>query len=154
MRRGKIRSSWAGFLFVGLLVGSSAFASTEPTNNNVPYNGGTFFSATVAMYSTISTGLVSWSGAESISPSGDVDYLVMTCAGRRNVSQVSITYNQGAGDVDIQAYTLDGTFLGISQGVSGVEIINTSGAAKQAIVLMVYGFNGATNASYNVQVGC
>jgi len=153
MKKLGFRSNWTHILFVGLLVAPSALASTEPINDSTPYSSGSWFNGTAALYSARLTGTSGWSGFEDISPTGDVDYLVLTCDGLRKVNSVNITYVQSSGDIDIQAYGLDGTYLGISQGVSGTESINVSSLNKQAIVLKVYGYAGSTN-SYILQVSC
>jgi hypothetical protein len=143
----------AGVLFTGLLVGPRTVAASEPGNDTQPHAGGwAWFNGMVSMYSTKISGTGAWPDIEVIVPSGDIDYHVLACAGR-NISGVGITYPTYQGDIDIEVYGIDGTYIGGSYGVSGSEWVDISALSKQAVVMKVYGYLGAT-ARYTVEIGC
>ena len=121
----------------------------EPGNDKLPWN--TFGSFDTSVYS--STGGASrFQSYEQIASSTDVDYVVVTCAGRP-VRSVSIEFTHAKGDLDMVAFDLAGAQLGKSNGTTNVEVVNVQGQGKQVVVMKVYGFQGATGA-YDVVIGC
>lgn len=93
-----------------------------------------------------------------ISPSSDTDFHFMSCGKLDgtvgSIYQVGInSFNNATGDLDIVAYTLDGRFWGRSQSVSNRETIDVRSAGSAAVVMMVYGYSGATN-TYGLHIGC
>ncbi|MBN1605193.1 MAG: hypothetical protein JW940_01095 [Polyangiaceae bacterium] len=137
-------------LLGGLLMAASQAAASEPANNTGPFGD---FSGDASVYQRDYRGSSGWGNFESISPSGDIDYLVMSCAASYKVTGVKIELNAGAGDLDIRAYNLDGGFLGSSCGVGSTEYINVSAYNQSAVVMAVYGYNSATG-SYGIVVTC
>ncbi|HEY5956505.1 MAG TPA: hypothetical protein VIV60_08135, partial [Polyangiaceae bacterium] len=100
-------------LLLGIVTASTFAGAIEPTDNTAPFG---FFSGNATLYQRERSGSAGWQNFESISPSGDIDYLVLSCPAGK-VSSVSIELNSGAGDLDIKAYDLNGVYLGSSAGV-------------------------------------
>jgi hypothetical protein len=122
----------------------------EPGNDKLPWNTFGFFDTTV--YSSTGAGARFGQGYEQIASSSDVDYVVVTCAGRP-VRSVSIEFTHAKGDLDMVAFDLAGAQLGKSNGTTNVEVVNVQGQGKQVVVMKVYGFQGAAGA-YDVLVYC
>jgi hypothetical protein len=89
---------------------------------------------------------------DEVWPTGDVDYHIVTCgqAGKK-ISDLRVTFSHASGDIDIAAYTLNGTYIGGSAGTTDTEVIATTN--RNAIQLRVFGWSGATN-TYNVFFQC
>jgi hypothetical protein len=142
-------------LFSGLLLGAFLLAPT-PGNAMEPGNDqGTwkhpYGNMDLTFYTTAAPGS-RWGGVETISSSSDVDYVLMACNGR-NVTGVDIALDAGAGDLDIHVYDLAGNLLGSSGGVTSYETVYLSAFTKQAVMIKVYGYAGATG-SYQPAVYC
>ena len=144
----------AGVALLLITVGMAADSSAnEPTNNNYSWANGannqwngnmTVFSA-FALWAT-------WTTPESITPTGDVDYLLMTC-GSAHVYGTGISFTHANGDLDVEFYTPNGTYLGTSNGVTDGESMTFPSGTYSDIVMKVYGYAGATN-SYSPELSC
>jgi hypothetical protein len=150
---------------VALAFGSpAAVRATEPLDNTPPWGTGSnpITMQNVTTYVTNQAGSGWGSNADrTITPTGDVDYAVIQC-GKSNpgvgvtkgtIQDIRVGYTQSTGDIDIQVFDPTGYFLGISQGVSGFEIVNIASLNLDSAVLKVYGFAGATN-GYSITVVC
>jgi hypothetical protein len=91
-------------------------------------------------------------GIEAISPTGDVDYLVVTC-GADIMDKITVSYTHANGDIDMQVYTLGGALVGGSYGVTGSESVSVLAQSRNAFVLKVYGYAGAVN-QYGLGIFC
>jgi hypothetical protein len=143
-----------GTVLLGTLVASpkpcAASDESEPLNNTAPWTLSQFRGP---VYNYISEGSGrGWGFPESISPTGDVDYLIMSCA-NTTLKSVMISFTHAFGDLDMCAYTLSGSTIGCSTGVTNNETIQLTPQAKNAIVLKVYGYAGATN-PYSININC
>jgi hypothetical protein len=129
-----------------------AFAN-EPTNNNYSWSGGanTPWTGNMTVFSTYNM-WTTWPNKEAISPSNDVDYLLMTC-GDAKIYVTGINLVGANGDLDVQFYTPNGTYLGSAAGTGDSETYTFSGFNYSTLVIRVYGYNGATN-SYTPVLGC
>jgi hypothetical protein len=132
----------------------SGFA-LEPANNQAPWritgndaNSGRF--DTTVYYSQI--GGAGWQ-SENIASSSDVDYLFFVCPGTLKVREVAISFTHSKGDLDVEAYDVAGRLLGTSTGTTNSESVGVSAFGLNAVVLKVYGYNGATGA-YAPSLGC
>jgi len=133
------------------VVGERSSSALEPNDNSYPWE------VNLAWYGNATNYVCNnlecwWYSMESISPSGDVDYLTLIC-GKGLITQARINFTGASGDLDMQVYKLDGTFLGGSYGTGNDEIVNTSSAARNALMMKVYGYNGATN-TYTIIFDC
>lgn len=142
----------AAFLSLTLAVARPTSAN-EPTNNNYSWangannqwNGNMTVLSAWALWAT-------WPGIESITPSGDVDYLLMTC-GNAHIYALGVDFTHANGDIDVQFYTTNGTWIATSNGTSDGESMTFPTDAYQAIVMKVYGYAGATN-TYTPTISC
>lgn len=89
---------------------------------------------------------------ESISSSTDRDYIVVMCQGA-NVERVGISYKAKSGDLDVKVYDLAGKYLGASATKNDTDSLDIKSKSLKAVVLEVYGYNGATN-GYDFVVTC
>ena len=140
----------------------AAVRATEPLDNTPPWGTGAspITMQNVTSYVTNQPGSAWGANADrTITPTGDVDWAVIQCgkAGgvvpKGTIQDIRVGYTQSAGDIDIQVFDPTGVFLGISQGVSGFEIVNVASLNLDSVVLKVYGFAGATN-GYSITVVC
>lgn len=138
--------SCAALLSCAAVSGSALAAYYEPFDNNPPWQGNTRFSYVLATDGRYS------SPAGSLEVNGDVDYVTLSCAPSsdaepaRFVTSVGLAFVHSAGDLDIEAYTIDGVFVGRSQGTTNSELINTyayHAKELQTVVLKIYGYQGA-----------
>lgn len=142
-------------LFSGLLMGAFLLAPTpgdamEPSNDQGTWKH-PYGNIDLTFYTTAAPGS-RWGGVEAISSSSDVDHVLMACNGR-NVTGVDIYLEPGTGDLDIYVYDLAGNLLGSSGGVTNFETVYLSAFTKQAVIIKVYGYLGATGA-YHPAVYC
>lgn len=140
----------AGLLLAAALTSTHMGFALEPQNNTAPWawpqSRG---DATIYNADGLSSG---WGDSfEDINSSSDVDYFLVMCTGRK-ITSVGIGFTQ-AGDLDIQVFDPAGSLLGSSQGVTSSESVNVSAFNKQAVVLKVYGYLGATG-PYGLGIGC
>ena len=96
---------------------------------------------------------------ESVSPSGDLDYFVVTCGPNTDITgivdYVSISFTHSLGDLDMAVYTTNGKqVLGTSTGTTDTETVSVSSVGDNAVVVKVYGYAGATNPSYSIITHC
>jgi len=140
----------AGLLTAATLAAAPASWATEPGNDYEPwhwrgYNGET------TIYSPPPGGLT-YNSYEAITSTTDVDNIIIAC-GTGKVQSVSISFTGSAGDLDMGVYDLSGNYLGSSTGTGNTELVNVNAANKQAVVMKVYGYNGAQN-PYNMSIVC
>lgn len=144
----------ASLITVGatLAVVQSASAN-EPTNNNYPWSGGanTAWTGNMTVFSTYNMA-TTWPNKEAITTSTDVDYLLMTC-GDADVYVAGINLVGANGDLDVQFFTPNGTYLGGAAGTGDAETMTFPGTGYSSVVIRVYGYNGAKN-SYIPLLGC
>jgi hypothetical protein len=148
----KIKDAVARCVGMVVLLGPSlCFAANfEPTNNNYPWSS-TLFDSPMEVHSTWGPG--TYYVATGITPSGDVDYVLKSCGGNRPVRGVGI--NTLHADIDIEAYKMDGTYLGGSySGGTISESIDVSGYGEDAVVLKIWGYNGAVDTGFWTTVSC
>lgn len=148
-----IKTGLAALMSIGLvstLVGSALGA--EPGNNTLPYMF-TGFRGDVQTYGApaLMNSTITYLNADAISPVNDVDYLYATCQGLP-VKVVGI--NNFSNDLDIKVYDMGGTLIGQSTSVTPSESVDTSAVSRAGVIVKVYGFNGATSASYAIWVAC
>jgi hypothetical protein len=138
-------------LAAGLVLASSQASAMEPDNNTIP--AGVYF-GNPELYQWNAEATGEWAGQTPIT-AGDVDYVVVSCSGLRPVARLGIRiypfYN--GPDLDIQIYDMNGTFLGSSTGTGALENFPTTAFGKQALIMKVYGFAGATG-TYDVMAWC
>jgi hypothetical protein len=151
MGNGKIKGGLLASFFV-LTASQLAAADIEPTNSVQPWTSGIVFNGAAELFNTSRSGGIGTTNLQ-ITPSGDVDYILASCGGRERVNSVNVGFTHSSGDIDLKAFRLDGTLLGISQGVSNGESIDVSASNEDTIVMEVYGFNGATN-TYSLSINC
>lgn len=65
---------------------------------------------------------------------------------------VQINFTHSAGDLDFRLYNAAGTLLRSSTGVTNSERISLDGLAAGAYTVQVYGYLGATNANYSLDI--
>jgi hypothetical protein len=145
----KTRRIGAALLAAAAFAAAPASWAAEPANNFAPWswigsNGDT------TVYSPPPGGLT-YNGYEAISSSTDVDHLIVVC-GTGKVQSVSINFNSNK-DLDMVVYDLSGNWLGSSTGTGDTESVGLSAVSKQAVVMKVYGYNGAQN-PYNISIVC
>jgi len=138
-----------------LAVATTALA--EPDDNYPALNPLGYY-GNMSVISRLRAGNAGWSGTwANISSTTDSDYYLMTCGKLENsqgiVSSVSVEFPGSKGDLDIQVYSLEGSLIGGSYGVSDTETVGVAAAGKSAVVMKVYGFNGAQN-GYGFDIVC
>jgi hypothetical protein len=133
-----------------LCVAPTGFA-LEPQDNEAPWKW-KMNMGDVTLYSAPGVGMTWSTGELHILSSSDVDHMVLACAGRP-VTRAGVYFTHADGDIDIYVYDLGGNYLGSSQGVANEEFVDVRAFGKQAVVLKVYGYAGATN-YYQVRVEC
>ncbi len=86
--------------------------------------------------------------------SRDPDWYRFTLASdAQQGDQVTVNFLHSQGDVDIELYRADGTSLvGRSTGVGNQESISLGGLTAGDYLLKVYGFNGASNPNYDINI--
>ncbi len=142
---------------MGTLLLAAVASAAEPVDNNYPWMGplpnGTLTQLeTVTGYNGVQS--VGASGpAYAITTSTDADYYLGMCGGQTNVKKWRISFTHANGDLDIRVYRPDGLLLGTSAGVGNEEIVDVAAANEDAVVMKVYGFNGAKN-TYGIQLFC
>ena len=153
-RRARAAATLSASALALALGGSTALAQDslgEPFNNKVP----TTLPAKVIFQHH--TGGLS-TGGWRIQTATDVDYFVFACSqdfqdeAPRFLSRVGITLAAGAGDLDIDLYLPNGTFVGGSWGTGTKEEVVLS-ANLTSVFLKVRGFNGATG-GYTTSFDC
>lgn len=149
-----------GAMLSGALLASSVATASEPLNNNPPWVYGTSsYHEDMSVFISLDAPAAGWNGFEEIVPSGDVDYFIVGCGrpynqgGNGSIASIVISFTHSLGDIDIVSYKLDGDTLKTSAGVGNSETVNLSTYNLNAVVLKVYGYNGAQN-SYNVTLNC
>lgn len=140
----------AGLLTAAALAAAPASWAMEPGNNFAPWSW-VAYNGDATVYSP-PTGGRTYNGYEAISSTTDVDHLIATC-GTGKVQSIGIDFTHANGDLDITVYDLSGNVLGSSTGVSNTEVVNLNALSKQAVVMKVYGYNGAQN-PYNISITC
>jgi hypothetical protein len=146
--------------FSCLVFASGAVAASEPINNNYPWMYGTngVWNGDMSVYASLDSPSSIWNFYEDISPTGDVDYHVMSCGrpyngGNGTVASVRVDFTHSLGDIDIYVYNTKGTVLGTSQGVGNYEEVNVSSQNLSTVILKVYGYAGAVN-NYQLMLNC
>lgn len=162
MMRSKLLAGLLGATAFALVLAppSSSFAA-EPGNNTPPWStiSSTSFQGTAEVFTTTATSC-EFGSAGAISSSTDVDYYILSCGGYQTgnslgtVKEIKLGYTHAKGDLDMRVYTTDGTYLGLSQGVTGTETYNVAAQKRGAVIIKVYGYLGALNPSYNVTLAC
>ena len=136
-------------VFAGLAGRERSSAAIESVDNTPPFSA--HLNATLFGCWTDSC---FWLDLESVSPAGDVDYFIVTCGSlQQKMQNIEVDFQHSSGDLDIEVYQLDGTFVGGSYGVGNSEIVYTSSANANGLVLKVYGYLYATN-TYSVWAHC
>ena len=147
------RAIVAAAAFLALTVAAvQPSSANEPTNNNFSWANGANNQWNGNM--TVMSGYalwVTWPSVETISTSTDVDYLLMTC-GSAHIYGAGIDLVHANGDLDIQYFSPNGTFLGSSTGTIDSEWMDL-GTTYNSVVMKVYGWGGATN-SYTPTLSC
>jgi hypothetical protein len=141
----------AGLALATLLARPSISFASEPLNNNPPWlqppNSPISFRGDASIFTTTASN-VGWGTPEPLT-ANDVDYFVVGCGGFQGglgtVQSVRIDFTHAMGDIDIQVYKTDGTFIGSSTGVTNMERVDVSAQKAGAVVLKVYGYLGAAN---------
>jgi len=87
----------------------------------------------------------------SIHASGNDDYYQFTAGATGNVA-IGLAFSHALGDVDMQLMDSNGAVLAASQGSTDAETINFAVTAGQTYYLRVWGFAGAINPSYNMNI--
>jgi hypothetical protein len=131
----------------------------EPTNNNYSWSQGTTaFWGTMAILMTANHLSATYS-FDDISSSTDVDYFMAVsqppCGANGKLGRIRIgatTISKGA-DLDLQVFTPNGTYVGGSYSSTINESVDVSAQQLNALVVKVYGYNGATD-SYYVELSC
>lgn len=139
----------AGLLTAAALAAAPASWATEPANDVAPWHWRGYDGETT-IYSPPAGGYT-YNSYEAITSSTDVDHIIVTC-GTGNVQSASISFNAGS-DLDLVVYDMSGNFLGASTGIGSSEYVNLNAVGKQAIVMKVYGFQGAQS-PYNISIVC
>ena len=127
-------------------------SATDPVNNNyswanganTQWNGDMTVLSAYALWAT-------WPSVEAIGSSSDVDYLLMTC-GTSKIYGTGIDLIHANGDIDIQVYSTNGTYLGGSGSTTDSEWVGL-GTTYNSVVMKVYGWAGAVN-SYTPTLSC
>jgi len=65
---------------------------------------------------------------------------------------VAITFTHAQGDLDFRLYDGNGTLLRLSDGVTNEERISLNGLAAGTYFVQVYGYNGARNPNYTLDI--
>ncbi|TRV50784.1 MAG: hypothetical protein EWV53_14205 [Microcystis panniformis Mp_MB_F_20051200_S9] len=91
-------------------------------------------------------------GNLSIHNTTDVDWFKFTLGAKGGIEDnISINFNHGQGDLDIELYRADGvTLVGDSTGVTDIEEISLNNLAAGTYLLKVFGYNGAANPDYSL----
>lgn len=148
-----LRRGLAALLSLGLFstLMNGALAA-EPGNNTLPYmfSG---FRGDVQMLGApnVTNSTITFLSADAITPVNDVDYLYVTCQG---LPLKVVGINNFSNDLDIRVYDMGGTLIGSSTSVTSSESVDVSATSRAGVILKVYGYNGATSASYAVWVTC
>ncbi len=87
----------------------------------------------------------------SIHYPGNADYFSFVAAGTGTAS-VEAYFTHALGDLDIAVYDAAQTPLGYSASSSDYENVNFSVTAGQSYYVVVYGYSGATNPSYDLVI--
>src|SRR4051812_10757325 len=135
----------------GLAIGSGEAQAADP-GDTFPGSTGTSYFGDTYIYECSANGCTTIPTFQSISPSGDVDYIIAAC-GFGKVTSVQMSIAPGGGDLDLGVYRFSEALIGSSAGVGSTETVNTSAANLGTVVVKVYGFNGATG-SYGLTVSC
>jgi len=141
-----------GLLLTAAMTLSQPGLALEPHDNAAPWKW-TYGYGNATLF--VSKGAVGW-GAEDISSSSDVDYLVMACTGgapSRKIRYVSLNFSHARGDLELGVYDLAGNQLASSTGVSDSEFLDIGAFGAHVVVLKAYGYNGATG-PYGVSLTC
>jgi hypothetical protein len=151
-----------GALSLALVLGVPSRArAAEPGDNAPPWNpGSALYHGDVSVYTVAASG-AEFGNAAAITTTTDVDYSLVVCGGFTDgannlvttVKSIEVKLAAGAGDLDMDVYTTDGTFLGRSNGTGAVEIVDVSARKRGAVVLKVYGWAGAKG-TYTVYEHC
>lgn len=81
------------------------------------------------------------------------DYFKFSMAGAGTTSDyVAINLQNAQGDLDLELYNSAGQRVGISNGTGGREQISLNGLAAGTYSVRVYGYNGARNPSYSLEI--
>ena len=135
----------------GLALGSREARAADP-GGTFPGSTGTSYFGDTYIYECSTLGCTTINTFQSISPSGDVDYIIAAC-GYGKVTSIKLWIAPGGGDLDLGVYKFSQALIGTSAGVGSTELVNTSAANLGAVVVKVYGFSGATG-SYGLTVSC
>jgi hypothetical protein len=135
----------------GLAIGSREAQASDP-GDIFPGSTGTSYFGDTYIYECSANGCTTINTFQGISPSGDVDYIIAAC-GYGKVTSVQMFIAPGGGDLDLAVYKFSQTLIGSSTGVGSTETVNTSAANLGAVIVKVYGYNGATG-SYGLTVSC
>jgi hypothetical protein len=146
-----VRRWLAGLFVAGMLMAPAAGNAMEPQNDAAPWKWSALTGDTT-MYSSDQPSRWTWWWWEEVASSSDVDHVLLTCNGR-TVLAAGIQFYHSKGDLDIYVYDIAGNLLGSSQGVADTERVDVRAFGKQAVVVKVYGYNGATG-RFGPQVDC
>jgi hypothetical protein len=136
--------------FAAILCTAQPSFAVEP-DDTAPFDKSGRWFGTTSTYLSGLTGASFW--YEYISSSTDVDYHVVACGARKLMTKVDIQFTHSKGDLDLEVYTVDGTQVAKSEGVTDAEEVWTNGMNIGSVVLRVYGYRGATN-GYYIGVAC
>jgi hypothetical protein len=160
MMRSKLGILGAATFALVLARPTPSFAG-EPGNNTPPWGtiSNTSFGGTADVFTTTATSM-DFGGDYAITSSTDVDYYIVACGGYQTgnslgtVKEIKLGFTHAKGDLDMRVYSTDGTMLGGSYGFTDTETYNVAAQKRGAVIIKVYGFNGALNPKYNVILAC
>jgi hypothetical protein len=128
---------------LSITAGSTSIAGDRYENNDT--------AATAADLRTINTSLTE---AGLSLEAGDPDWYKFTLPSpARSGDKVRITFTDALGDLDLQLYSNDGaTVLGTSAGIGDGEELGLAGLAAGTYYVQVFGFDGASNSNYSLNI--
>jgi hypothetical protein len=141
-----------------LVLSTTLGIASEPLNNNPPWSN-----AGPAMHLDMSVfnGPGQFSGFEGITPSGDIDYFMVSCGpnaaqGRPKgiVTGITLNFTHSVGDVDMFVYNATGTQIASSTSTTNQESVNIIAQNLAVVVVKVVGYAGAVNPSYMFTSAC
>ena len=137
------------------MLGASSMAQADVADNYPWMYGQSYYTGDLRVaFLNSGSGTVGW-GMDQISSMSDVDYYMMTC-GHGHVETVGINYTHSQGDLDIKAYTMNGTYIGQSIDTSGTERIDVDSYNRGSIVMQIfpYQYTNLQSGIYTVYIEC
>lgn len=141
----------AALMLVALVSVATAGSAIEPSNNSIPAGATTMRGEVQAFAALPNPNTTATYQGGAISPTGDVDYLAVTCMGLP-IKRIGIS--GFSNDIDINVFDLAGNFVGSSIGTTSTENVDTSAVGRDMLYVKVYGYQGAVTASYDLSFSC